>query len=108
MYVTKRLVDKYGKTKGCGGSYGGGRAPHSRECRERIKAMLKEDPEGKEIMEREEQRYERHFQRALHRGIDANPELRKQQDELDRQLGEIKRGRYDTGRASSSTGRALD
>ena len=45
-YITRRLIAKYGKTKGCPGCYGGG--VHNEACRRRIEEhMMDEDAETK-------------------------------------------------------------
>ena len=46
MYVTKALVDKYGKSPGCSRCQLGV-GPHTSECRDRILAHLQRDEQGR-------------------------------------------------------------
>ena len=57
FYVTKKDIDKFGFTQGCGGCTALAKnskvkIPHSEGCRNRIKARLEETPEGNERVEK--------------------------------------------------------
>ena len=62
IYITKKDLDKYGRTEGCHGCRaslrGGESKPHNEECRKRIEEAMKNDAEGggKDKWERNEER----------------------------------------------------
>ena len=61
MCITQWHLKKFGRTDGCPGCRGGGE--HNEECRGGIIDAMKDDAMGRERLEREKQRYDRHLDR---------------------------------------------
>ena len=61
--INKRIIEKYQKTKGCPGCYG--RAPHTSDCRKRIKEAMSNDEVDKEVVERVEAKRNNYLAQAV-------------------------------------------
>ena len=57
------------------------RMQHYSDFRKRIRARMEEHEEGREGLKREEQRQDRHFEKAVMRSADGDPELRRPEEE---------------------------
>ena len=91
MYISKKLIEKHGKTEGCPGCKAIGirrSVTHSEECRQRIRKMMESNEEGRAGLAKEEQRQEAHFQEAVERQVQADDELmgeqHKHEEEVER------------------------
>ena len=91
MYVSKKLIDKHGYTEGCPGCKnlreGKRSVTHSNKCRDRIRAEMAKEEVGKEALEKEEARKERHFQAEVARQVAMDDRLfgeeRRHEEEMD-------------------------
>ena len=67
FYLTQPVAEKFGYTRGCAGCQswfkGRGRAPHSAECRERFRNLLREDAKVKNAEARKKEFEEREMDR---------------------------------------------
>ena len=63
--------------------------PHNNECRKRIRSRMEQSKNGREGLKKEEQRQDRHLEKAVTRSVSDDPELRRAEDEHKRKLVEI-------------------
>ena len=94
-YVKAGLIDLYGPTTGCPGCRtkrdSSKRAQaHNAECRARIWTKLLGDPSRRDIVEKEEARMDRHFEKAMRREIEKNKELKESERMHEEYLEETK------------------
>ena len=65
--------------------------PHNNECRTRMKARMEQSEEGREGLKKEDQRQDRHLEKAVMRSVSDDLELSRAEDEHKRKLGEIEK-----------------
>ena len=63
--------------------------PHNNECRTRIRTRLEQDEDGREGVKKEQQRQDRHLEKAVARSVEEDPALRPAEEEHKRKLVEI-------------------
>ena len=62
--------------------------PHKNDCRKRIRDRMEECEEGREGLKKEEQKQDRHFEKAFMRSVDDDPDLKRAEEEHKRKLVE--------------------
>ena len=55
--------------------------PHNNECRMRIRSRMEQGEDGREGLKKEEQRQDRHLEKAVMRSVSDDRELRRAEDE---------------------------
>ena len=60
--------------------------PHNNECRLRIVRRMEQDQEGREGLKREQQRQDRHLERAVARSTEEDPAVKRPEEEHKRKL----------------------
>ena len=109
FYIKKEDAEKHGYTRGCGGCSswfrGLGRQPHSEECRERFREIMKEDAKVKNAEERKRDFVEKIEERKK-RKTEKNAEKDKEDAEMSGAI-EQDGGRAQAGRSESSGSQAV-
>ena len=70
---------------GCKGIEAGRPMPHNNEFRTRIRARMEQNEEGREGLKKEEQRQDRHLEKAVMRSVNGDPELSRVEEEHERE-----------------------
>ena len=92
LCTTRSHIREDGATEGCPrckGIEAGRSRPRNNECRTRIRAREEQSEEGREGLKKEEQRQERHLEKAVMRSVSDDPELSRAEEEHKRKLVEI-------------------
>ena len=106
--TVRRLYKGNGATEGCLGCKGIEAVrsmAHNNECRMRIRSRMEQSENGRDGLKKEEQRQDRHLEKAVMRSVSDDPELRRAEDEHRRTLVEIEND--DGPRGSETEGEVM-
>jgi hypothetical protein len=90
FYLTKKVAEELGYTQGCGGCNswhrGLGRAPHTAECRERFRRLLKDDAKVKNAEARKKEFEEREQDKRRKKEEKKNKKREREEEKMEEEV----------------------